>query len=295
MKLSIFLRRILVLLLLVILRATAQAPSTTTLPSQAQIERKVEAYLRNLFAWGPDFVLKLGPFADATAPDFYQVPVKVTHGEETTEGIIYVSKDGKFLIRGEIQDLGEDPFATERKQLHIEGNPSKGPADARVTVVEFSDFQCPHCRELYTTLKALEPLYPQVRFVFKDCPLMQAHAWAMTAALASRCAYMSSPDTFWKLHDAIFDNQSLITVEDAYSQVIKFATDAGMSADQIRLCMSSPEAKAAVEANVADAQALRVTSTPTVFVNGRAITGASRELLDRYISYELATPGSRHP
>jgi protein-disulfide isomerase len=285
MKLSMFLRRILVLLLLVVLRATAQAPTTTTPASQAQLESKVEAYLRNLFAWGPDFVLKLGPFADA----------KVTHGEQITEGTIYVSKDGKFLVRGEIQDLAADPFATERKHLHLEGNPSKGPTDARVTVVEFSDFQCPHCRELYTTLKGLEPLYPQVRFVFKDCPLMQAHAWAMTAALASRCAYMSSPDTFWKVHDAIFDNQSLITVEDAYSQVVKFATDAGMSGDQIRLCMSSPEAKSAVEANVADAQALRITSTPTVFVNGRPIAGPSRELLDQYISYELAALRPRQP
>jgi protein-disulfide isomerase len=265
----------------------AQASPVPAQPSQEQVSQSVEAFLRNYFAWGPTFQVKLGPFTDASAPGFYEVPVQVTFGGQSDTGLVYVSKDGRFLMRGELHDIKLDPFAENRAHLHVAGNPSIGPANAPITVVEFSDFQCPHCRELYRTLKELEPRYPQVHFVFKDFPLTQIHPWAITAALAARCAYMGNPPFFWKVHDAIFDNQELITVENAYDQMLKFATDAGMAADAFRACMISPEAKNAIESNLADGRALKIQSTPTLFVNGRPLIGGERELLEQFLAYEL--------
>jgi protein-disulfide isomerase len=267
----------------------AQASPVGAQPSQEQVSQSVEAFLRNYFAWGPTFQVKLGPFKDALAPGFYEVPVQVTVGGQSDTGLVFVSKDGRFLMRGELRDIKVDPFAENRAHLDIAGNPSRGPDNAPVTVVEFSDFQCPHCRELYRTLKDLEPRYPQVHFVFKDFPLTQIHPWAMTAALAARCAYMNDPQSFWKVHDAIFDNQDLITAENAYDQMLKFATGAGLSPDAFRACMISPEAKKAIESNLADGRALKVQSTPTVFVNGRLLVGGERELLEQFLAYELAS------
>jgi protein-disulfide isomerase len=275
--------------------ASAQAAPLPAQPSQEQVTQKVEAFLRNLFAWGPRFQVKLGPFADAPLPGFYEVPVQVTVGGQSDTGLVYVSKDGHFLMRGEMHDIRLDPFAENRAHLHFAGNPSRGPDNAPVTVVEFSDFQCPHCRELYRTLKELAPRYPQVHFVFKDFPLMQIHPWAMTAALAARCAYMNDPASFWKVHDAIFDNQELITAENAYDQMLKFAADAGLPADAFRACMISLNAKNAIESNLADGRALKIQSTPTVFVNGRPLVGGERELLEQFLAYETASHSASFP
>lgn len=268
-------------------RDGATKSSGSAAPDQRQLETKLEAYLRNLFAWGPAFELKLGPFADAMIPGFYQVPVQVIYKGEPDTGVVYFSKDGKYVIRGELHDIAADPFAENRANLHIDGNPSKGPADAPVTVVAFSDFECPHCRDLYRTIKEIEPRYPQVRFVFKDFPLTQIHPWAMTAALAARCAYLHDPASFWKVHDAIFENQDLISADNAWDKLQGFVLQAGVPSDSFRACMSASETKQAIDTNIADARSLKTASTPTVFVNGRPLVGGARDPLQQFIDYEL--------
>jgi protein-disulfide isomerase len=282
-------RRLSVLLLLVALPAAAQAPAPSKALTEIQIDQKVEHFLRKLYAWGPAFKIKLGPLKDTGIPGLYEVPVAVTQGEQTDTGLVYTSRDGRFIFRGEVDDTTKDPFADNRARIHLESYPSKGPENAKVTVVFFSDFQCPHCAELYRILKVVEPKYPQVRFVYKDFPLPQ-HAWAMTASIAGRCAYMQSPDSFWKVHDAIFDRQESITPENVWDVMLAVAGQAGLQADTFRACLSSPEAKQAVEANIADGKAVKISNTPTVFVNGRSLIGGPQELLEQYINFELTPP-----
>jgi protein-disulfide isomerase len=273
----------------VALAAFAQAPEQGAPPSQAGLEKKVVTYLRELYAWGPKFQVALGPFKDSQVPGFYDVEVKVTVADQSDTGTILISKDGRFLFRGEINDLFADPFAANRALLHLESNPSKGPASARVTVVDFSDFQCPHCRLYYQTMKKIEPRYPQVRFVFKDFPLTDVHPWAMSASIAGRCVFQQAPEAFWKVHDAIFEDQANITPENAWNKFIQFAQQAGLPADSFKACMASPEARQAIEANMAEGRALKVASTPTIFVNGRPLPGGTEETLLQYIDYELAS------
>jgi protein-disulfide isomerase len=270
--------------------AQTPAPSGAPSPEQAKILQSTEAFIRNLFAWGPDVKVTLGPLKPSVSPEFYDVPVQLTVNNQTNSGTVYVSKDGKNFLRGDIYDMSANPFADNLAHMNIEGNPSLGPANARVTIVEFSDFECPHCRELYRTLKSLEPLYPQVRVVFKDFPLTQIHPWTETASIGARCAYMQSPDAFWQLHDAIFESQDLISTENVWEKVTGFAKAAGLDTDAFKACMSSPEAQKAVDANRADGMAVGVTSTPTVFVNGRMLIGGDKPTLEQYIKYELAKP-----
>jgi protein-disulfide isomerase len=265
-----------------------QAESTRVPAISLDVQKHIEVYLRNLYAWGPAFSVKIGIPTDPPEAGFYRVPIQVTYGGQSDTAEMYVSTDGRFLMRGELNDMRGDPFASARSHLHVDGNPSVGPADARVTVVAFSDFECPHCKQLCETLKAIEPLYPQVRFVFKDFPIEQIHPWAMTAALAARCAYMHNPSDFWKVHNAIFDSQETLKADNAWDKMLELASEAGLQPESFRSCMASPEAKRAIEANQTDGRALHLASTPTVFVNGRALVGGARELLEQYINYELA-------
>jgi protein-disulfide isomerase len=271
--------------------AFAQTTSATaSAPEQAQILQSTEAFVRNLYAWGPEFKVRFGPMTPSASPDFYFVPIHVTINDQTDTGTVYVSKDGKTFLRGEMYDMSSNPFADNLAHLNLEGNPTLGPANARVTIVEFSDFECPHCRELSRNLKTLGTQYPQVRVVYKDFPLTQIHPWTETASIGARCAYIQSPAAFWKLHDSIFENQDLISTENIWEKLLGFASTAGLDTDAFKACMSSPEAKQAVEANHADGEALNVNSTPTVFVNGRMLVTGDKAALEQYIKYELAHP-----
>jgi protein-disulfide isomerase len=269
--------------------AFAQSPAPAQNPpaDEAQFLKNSEAFVRKLFAWGPEFQVKLGPASPSPAPDYYLVPVQITFDGQSDSGVLYISKDGKTLLRGELFDTSADPFAANRARLRLEGNPSKGPADARITLVEFSDFQCPHCRQLYEAMKTLSPRYPQIRIVFKDLPIAAVHPWAETAAIGGRCAYMQSPDAFWKIHDALFENQDFISAANIWSKLVEFAGQAGLDKDAFKACLASPEPQKAVEANIADARIMSVTSTPTVFVNGRPVVGGDPTTLQQFIDYEL--------
>lgn len=269
------------------LSTAGQAPTAPPAPAQGQILKIVESYLRGLFAWGEKFQVKLGPLIQSPNSDFYQIPVQVTFNGQTNSGTVYVTKDGKFLLRGEMYDLNANPFASTLAKIHLEGEPFKGPAQPGVTVVIYSDFQCPHCRELHSAIRSFEQRYPQVRFVFKDFPLTEIHPWAMTAAIAARCVFQRSPNALWKFEDAIFDNQDVLSAENAWDKLGDFALQAGISSDVFRACMASPEPKQAVEADLTEGRALQVASTPTVFVDGREIAGGDKDLLEQYINFDL--------
>jgi protein-disulfide isomerase len=260
---------------------------------QAALTRSAEAFIRNLFTWGPEYKLQVGPLAPSPSPDFYSVPFAVTYKSQTQRATFYISKDGKEFIRGEMFDTSANPFASSIAELHMEGSPSRGPASAPVTIVEFADFECPHCREVHTIMKSVEHDYPQLRLVFKDFPLSDVHPWAETAAIGGRCAFQQSPTGFWKMYDLIFDNQDTITPDNVFDQLTTFAGQIGLNTDSFKACMASPAAKAAVDANHADGVALNVDSTPTLFINGRRLTGGDLDAIEQYIKFALAhrSPG----
>ena len=275
--------------------ASAAAPASSGVANEAAILKSSEAFVRMLFAWGPEFQLKLGPLSQSASPEFYRVPLEVTYKGQSEAGEVFVSKDGKTLFRGDMFEIGKDPFAVTRAKLRLEGDPTKGPADARVTIVEFSDYQCPHCRQLYTIMQAIEQKYPQVRIVYKDFPLAGIHPWAMTAAIGARCASAQSAQGFWMVHDAIFENQDVISSENVYEKMVDFAVSAGLDKDAFKMCMASPDTKPAIEADIDEGKVVQITSTPTVFVNGRPVIGGDEATLEQYIQFELGPQDTKKP
>ena len=254
-------------------------------PDQAALLKNTENFVRNLFAWGPDFKVELGPLSPSASPDFYTVPVRVTVNGQSDAGTFFVSKDGKTFLRGELFETTKDPFAENRAKLTPEGSPSKGPADATVTIYEFSDFQCPHCRALHELLKQVEAENPKIRVVFKNFPLVQIHPWAETAAIGAHCAYIQKPDAFWTVHDLIFDNQDVISAENVWDKLVAFAAQANLDAASFKTCLASPDAKQAVAADHQLGDSLNVTSTPTLYINGRPLIGGDKPTLQQYISF----------
>ena len=260
------------------------APATNAPPSAMQ--KTVEAYLRNLYAFGPDVQVTVGPLKETSIPGLLATDIAVKIEDNVQSVQFYISKDGKYLLRGELSDLTKDPNAENRAKLQMKDAPIWGDPKAPITMVEFSDFECPVCRSLHDVLQGLLANYPQVRLLFKDFPLEQ-HPWARSAAIAGRCAYNQDPKAFWKLYDLIYNNQDIISPENSYSKFNDYASQISLNTDAFKACLASPEAAAAVDASHANGLALQVSSTPTIFINGRRIVGADPHLVEQNIKYEL--------
>lgn len=274
--------------------AQASSSQSAASPQDQQLLPKVESYLRNLFSWGPEYKVNLGPVTPADIPDLLKIPVSVDHAGQNEKGTVYVTKDARFMFRGEIRDMTKNPFADNLAKITTADSPSAGPTAAKLTVVEFSDFECPHCQEAFGILKEIEPEFPQVRWVFKNFPLEQIHPWAMSAALAGRCVYKSSNAAFLKFQDSVFTNQSAITPDNAWDMLTQYAVAAGLpaaaeaSADALHSCMTDPGTKSAVEADIAEGKALEVESTPTFFINGRPFQPSDKASFEQILRFALS-------
>jgi protein-disulfide isomerase len=267
----------------------AQSASTgAATATPAEIHKTIEAYLRHLYAFGPEAKLKFGPLKETGIPGLLETAVELKLAENQQTATLYISKDGKYLLRGELSDLTKDPLAEARAKMQTKDAPVLGDPKAPVKLVEFSDFECPVCRNLHDVLRGILPNYPQVQVVFKDFPIEQLHPWARTAALAGRCAYQQDPKAFWRMYDLIYDGQDLISAANAWTKMNEFAGQARLDLDRFKSCLASPEAAAAIDASHANGQQLEVSSTPTLFVNGRRIVGVDPHLIEQYIQYELA-------
>lgn len=260
--------------------------------SQSELQKKIERYLRHIYAFGPEVKLTIPEPKDSDVPGLLVTTVELVSGESHDTAKMYLSKDGKFLIRGDVSDMGKDPLAETRAKIDLASAPFTGAEHPTVTVVEFADFECPVCKSLHEQLRTILPNYPQVKFYFKDYPIEQIHPWAKTAALAGRCAYTQNPKSFWKIYDSFYDGQDLISAANAWDKATDFAGQAGLDQAAFKSCMASKEAVDAVDASVANARTLDVSSTPTVFINGRRVVGADAATIERFIQYEVANQKS---
>lgn len=150
---------------------------------------------------------------------------------------------------------------------HNYADPIKGNVDAPVKLVEYSDFQCPYCKELEPILKrALTDFGDNISLEYNDYPLIQTHPNAFLAAEAGQCALQQNK--FWEYHGKLFDQQtSWSKLSDPASNFVQYATELGLNTDQFSQCLNNHEQKPAVTEDIAEGNAKRVDSTPTIFVN----------------------------
>ncbi len=159
------------------------------------------------------------------------------------------------------------------------GMPSRGPADAPVTIIEYSDFECPYCASVSGTVESVLEKYPeQVRLVYRHFPLSR-HPWAEPAAIAAVCAAQQSGDAFWSLHDGYFTNQASVSEANYAEKGRGWIAAAGIDVDAWSECATDTSSDAYLAARqrvLADAESgsrYGVTGTPAFFVNGQFLSG----------------------
>jgi protein-disulfide isomerase len=156
-----------------------------------------------------------------------------------------------------------------RAEVSIEGAPFRGAPDAPVTLVEFSDFECPFCKRAHPTLtQVLEKYSGKVRLVYRDFPLESIHPQARRAAEAARCA--EDQGKFWDYYDVLFKESPKLSADD----LKRYATQVGLDGTKFDSCVAGGVHKGTVQRDLEEGNRLGITGTPAFFINGRLISGA---------------------
>lgn len=173
-----------------------------------------------------------------------------------------------------------------RVSIEAGDSPRRGPKEAPVTIVEFSDYQCPYCRRVQPTLLTLLEKYPgKISLVYKDLPLRQIHPEAQKAAEAARCA--GEQGKFWEYHDKLFATPRIS--KDEFGKLAQ-----GLSLDSIKFagCLDSGKHESTIQADFEQAMAVGAQSTPVFYVNGIQLKGAQPvDAFSSVIDAELAAGG----
>lgn len=249
----------------------SSASDATGLPS----EDTVNSFLMQMFGYDTTVTWKVNDIRPSEVPGLAEVTVVITNAQGSNPSRLLVSADGKHAITGDILPFGAKPFDDARAKLEKGVNgPAKGPAKAAVTIVEFSDMQCPHCQKAAPAIEQLLAQEPEAHFVFQNFPL-PIHNWAEKAADYVDCVGRASNDAVWKFIQKTFDEQANITEANIDEKLKAIATASGANGDEIATCAAKPETKARVEASVALGKSVSVSGTPTLFINGRNVPGGA--------------------
>jgi len=211
-------------------KAKDSSPPVPTFSTRMPSEETVNAFMKQMFGYDPAVSWKVVSIRPAEAQGIAEVMVVVSNAQGQQNNRLYVTSDGKHALVGDIIPFGVHPFDEARDELAKKADgPSRGPADAAVTVVEFSDLQCPHCKDAQPTVDKLLAEEKNARLVFQNFPLV-SHDWAAKAAAYADCIGRSSNDSFWKFIHGAYDAQKEITAASADEKLTALADQAAKSA-----------------------------------------------------------------
>jgi protein-disulfide isomerase len=269
--------------------AAARPSTAAQTPAGLPSEQTVNGFLQQTFGYDPSVSWKIFAIKPATAQGLAEVDVVLANQGGQQNTTFYVTSDGKHALIGDLIPFGAKPFAATHQELQKGVNGiSRGPASAPVTIVEFSDLQCPHCKQAQPTIEKLLGEEQNARFVFQQFPL-PSHNWAAKAAAYADCIGRSNNDAFWKFINSAYAAQSDITESNADEKLGSLADSAGVKGSDIAACAVKPETKSRVDASVSLGKQVEVTGTPTLFINGRRIAnvnGIPYDVLKSIVEFE---------
>jgi protein-disulfide isomerase len=269
---------------------------------------KIEQFLKHIVESGGGGRIVVEEWKASPIPGVQEVHYFIDAAGKRKPGLVYVA--GDKLILGQIIDtateknLTADAISRPTKLVYrledfdLKGRVPRGDPSARLTLIEFSDFQCPYCRQLYHTLDTLMTKYPgQVRIYYKHLPLVNIHPLSYTMALAAECAREQKADAFWALHDDFFADQMTGGDVNALMARLKlWAAKNGLNGDALTECVQQRKPADRIEADLRDARTLGITSTPVVIANGEFIGGAQPvEVFERYLKPPSPPAASSSP
>jgi protein-disulfide isomerase len=247
----------------------AQKPAEKS--SNLPTEEEVNGFMHATFGFNPQMTWKIVDIKPAAARGLAEVTVQISGPEGQGGQRFFVTEDGKHALVGDIIPFGKRPFDAALAELKRKANgPARGPGNAPVLLVEFTDLQCPHCKEANPTISRLLNENSNIRFVSQLFPL-PSHNWAAKAAAYAECVGRASNEAYWKFVDGVFEQQEQITAENAEEKLTGIADNSGVKGSDVAACSTKPETQTRVDASLNLGKALGVNSTPTLFVNGRPV------------------------
>jgi len=279
----ILVRRAFLVLLLICLGCSAQSPPAPSSAAPADFTRTVEREVRAHYSLPPDVKVILGPLRSSEFPNYDALTVTFAGATKKQDFEFLLSHDHKTLMRMTKMDLTADPYAEITKKIDVRGRPARGNKDARVTVVNYDDFECPFCSRMHSTLfpGLLKEYGDRVLFIYKDYPLEEIHPWAVHAAVNANCLAAQNGDAYWDYADYLHGNQHAISAEKGRDgQNAELDKLAGLQAQKhnldvtkLQACVKAQDEKA-VRASMQEGENVGVEATPTMFVNGQKLDGA---------------------
>jgi protein-disulfide isomerase len=259
-------------------------PSTATnsasAASTSQLNRRIEVLVRSQFEVPPNVDVAIGAAGKSEFPGFQSLPITFSSNGKQTVVNFLLSNDGNTVARLERFDISHSPADT----ITTQNRPLRGTPEAKVTIVNFDDLECPYCAKMHEQLfpATLDRYKGLVKFYYKDYPLVEIHPWAMHASINSACLADQNAEAYWKYVDYIHSHGDVVTgtshdVHEATKTLDKLAHDegqrSGLDLTKLDACIAKQD-ETLVRASMKQGDSLGVNGTPTLFINGERLSGA---------------------
>jgi protein-disulfide isomerase len=295
------------LLLLLLTGCSAQTPAAAP-SADAELNRRIELQLRSRYGRIPsEATFSYGERKPSEMAGFDILPITLSVGDQKQTLEFLISKDSKTLARLDRFDIAKLPD----QDLNIKDRPVRGNPDAKVTIINFDDYQCPYCAMMHERLVSeVLPLYgDKVKVIYKDYPL-GIHPWAVRAAVNANCIGSQNKQAYWDYADKVHASLREISANEkgdrrplveSQSKLDQMAQDVSkkhsLDANTLNACVKKQD-DSAVKASMAEGEKLSIDSTPTLFVNGERVAGAIpfedfQVVLDRALVAAGVTPPAK--
>jgi len=302
----VFRSRFLLCCLLIAGSAGCQAQNE---PADAKLNRRIEVLVRAQLQVPADYSVAIGPRSQSAFTGYDTVPITFSlpsrPGAKPTTVDFLLSQDGTTLARLQKYDLTKDPNSTQ-----LANRPVRGSEEAKVTIVNFDDLECPYCARMHQQLfpQTLDHYKGLIKIVYKDDPLVELHPWAMHAAVNANCLADQSGKAYWSYVDYVHSHGEEISGPDrdlpkASAALDRIAREQGakesVNPATLDACLQKQD-NGAVLASMKEADGLNIDGTPTLFVNGERISGAQPvqqvwAVIDRALAAEGQKPPAVNP
>ena len=275
-------------------------PDPTNFTATSPTKQEIDDFLQASWGYDENRMWQVQAILKTPADGVSRVVVLV--GDKTGKGRIsaiqfYALPDGKHIIVGnDIIPFGEHPFAADRAILQQRADgPYRGAASKDLELVEFADFECPHCKDAQANMDKLVADFPKARIVFQNYPLTRIHPEAKLAAEYGVCVTkMGGSSAFFQFAPAVFEGQDGLATKDGATLTLNSAvTKAGLDPLKVQACASTPAVSQEVDSSVQLARDLNIQETPTLMINGRQIPlgNIPYDMLKKIIQYQAKLDG----
>jgi protein-disulfide isomerase len=268
---------------------------------KARIQRQVQAQ----YDLPPDVAIDVGPRRPSDFPTYDLVTVSLIGKGREQKVDFLLSQDGKTLAKVTKIDLTKDIYSERMSKIDVSGRPVRGNPDAKVTVVNYDDLQCPFCSRLHATL--MQEILPQygdkIKIVYKDFPLSM-HPWAPHSANNANCLAAENGSAYWEFVDYAHANQKAITgtgqdLQKSQAELDRIALDMGRrygaNMDRLQACVKA-QPDTALKASMKEGDSLGLNATPTLFINGEKLEGAvDADEVKAILNQQLMAAGVQPP